>query len=157
MEGRRGALGQEQGEPGREQLNWFEAELREHRPTFVFVHYPMTIVASTERADYGLHPLIRKYRGTIQLVVSGHWHKWFEFGRSFGPPHRVIAATRYDPNAYLIVDVDTQAASHTLANIGWWIGMRASVSRFIREFHDPHCRCECYTKGAFALKSRRME
>lgn len=105
------------GSLGEEQLNWFEGELREHKPTFVFVHYPLSIVQPVERADYGLHPLVKRYRGNIQLIVSGHWHRWFEFGRSFGPQHQVIAATRYDPNAYLIVDVDTKAVTHRLTNL----------------------------------------
>jgi hypothetical protein len=33
-----------------------------------------------------------------------------------------MAATRYDPNAYLLVDVDTRAATHRLLNldlVGW--------------------------------------
>ena len=34
------------GSLGEEQLNWFEAELREHKPSFVFIHYPLTIVAT---------------------------------------------------------------------------------------------------------------
>ncbi len=34
-----------------------------------------------------------------------------------GPQHMVMAATRYDPNAYLIVEADTKAASHQLLNI----------------------------------------
>ena len=76
-----------------------------------------TIVQPLERADYGLHPLVKKYRDNIQLIVSGHWHRWFEFGRSFGPQHLVMAATRYDPNAYLIVDVDTKAMTHELVNL----------------------------------------
>lgn len=105
------------GSLGEEQLNWFEAELREHKPTFVFVHFPLYIVQAKEAADYGLHPLVKKYRDTIQLVLSGHWHKWFDFGRSYGPSHLVIAATRYDPNAYLIVDVDTKAMKHRLSNL----------------------------------------
>ena len=105
------------GSLGEEQLNWFEVELREHKPTFVFVHYPLSIVRPTEAADYGLHPLVKKYRDTIQLVLSGHWHRWFEFGRSYGPQHLVIAATRYDPDAYLIVDVDTKAMKHRLTNL----------------------------------------
>ena len=112
------AFNKQTGSLGEEQLNWFEAQLREHKPTFVFVHYPMYIVQARERADYGLQPLVKKYRDTIQLVLSGHWHKWFDFGRSYGPPHLVIAATRYDPNAYLIVDVDTKAGSHRLVNLG---------------------------------------
>ena len=105
------------GSLGEEQLNWFESELRQHKPTFVFIHFPLQIVEPLERADYGLHPLMKKYKDTIQLVVSGHWHKWFEFGRSFGPQHLVMAATRYDPNAYLLVDVDTQSATHRLLNL----------------------------------------
>jgi hypothetical protein len=106
------------GSLGEEQLNWFEAELRERKPTFVFVHFPMYIVQPREVADLGLHGLVKKYRENIQLVVSGHWHRWFEFGRSFGPQHLVMAATRYDPNAYLIVDVDVKAATHRLINLG---------------------------------------
>ncbi len=106
-----------EGSFGEQQLNWFEAELRRHQPTFVFLHYPLLIVAEKERADYGLLPLLKKYRDTVQLVVAGHWHKWAEFGRTFGPPHQVIASTRYDPNAYLIVEVDTAKATHRLLNI----------------------------------------
>ena len=112
------AFNKQMGSLGEEQLNWFEAELRERKPTFVFVHFPLTIVKPAERADYGLHSLVKRYRENIQLIVSGHWHRWFEFGRSFGPQHLVMAATRYDPNAYLIVDVDTKAMTHQLLNLG---------------------------------------
>ena len=106
------------GSLGEEQLNWFEAELLQHQPTFVFIHYPLSIVAPTEIKDYGVHKLIKRHRDTIQRVVSGHWHRWFEFGRSYGPQHLVMAATRYDPNAYLIVEADTKSVSHELLNIG---------------------------------------
>jgi hypothetical protein len=105
------------GSFGEEQLNWFEAELREHKPTFVFVHFPLQIVEGAEKTDYGIYGLLKKYKDTVQLVVSGHWHRWVEFGRTFGPQHLVIAATRYDPNAYLIVEADTRRASHRLLNL----------------------------------------
>lgn len=105
------------GSLGEEQLNWFEAELAQRRPSFVLIHYPLVIVKENEVKDYGVHTLIKRHRDSIQRVVSGHWHKWFEFGRSYGPPHLVIAATRYDPNAYLIVEADTKAVSHELLNI----------------------------------------
>jgi hypothetical protein len=67
--------------------------------------------------DYGVHTLIKRHRDTIQRVVSGHWHRWYEFGRSYGPQHLVMAATRYDPNAYLIVEADMKSVSHQLLNI----------------------------------------
>jgi hypothetical protein len=37
--------------------------------------------------------------------------------RSYGPQHLVIAATRYDANAYLIVEADTKTLRHELLNI----------------------------------------
>jgi len=94
------------GSLGQEQFNWVEAQLQEHKATFVFIHYPLWIVAPTEFSDYGLHPLLRKYKDTIQLVVSGHWHKWIDFAHTYGPQHYVMAATRYDPNAYMLIEVD---------------------------------------------------
>jgi hypothetical protein len=106
------------GSLGEEQLNWFEAELGENKPSFVFIHYPLSIVSPAEVKDYGVRGLIKKHRDSIQRVVSGHWHRWFEFGRSYGPQHLVMAATRYDPNAYLIVEADTKAVRHELLNIG---------------------------------------
>jgi hypothetical protein len=105
------------GSLGEEQLNWFEAELGEHKPTFVFIHFPLYIDKPVEVKDYGLYPLLKKHRDTIQRVVSGHWHRWFDFGRSYGPQHLVMAATRYDPNAYLIVEANTRTVSHELLNI----------------------------------------
>jgi hypothetical protein len=105
------------GSLGEEQLNWFEAELAQQKPTFVFIHYPLSIVMPVEVKDYGVHGLIKRHRDTIQRVVSGHWHRWFEFGRSYGPQHLVMAATRYDPNAYLIVEADLKSVSHELLNI----------------------------------------
>ncbi len=44
------------GSLGEEQLHWFEAQLQQHKPTFVFIHYPLIQDKPTEFADYGLHP-----------------------------------------------------------------------------------------------------
>lgn len=104
------------GSLGEEQLHWFEAQLQQHEPTFVFIHYPLDLDQSTEFADYGLYPLLRKYQDTIQLVVSGHKHKWIDSGRNYGPPHLVMAATRYDPNAYMLMEVDTKTATWRFMN-----------------------------------------
>ncbi len=97
-----------QGSLGEEQLNWFEGLLRDHKPTVVFIHYPLWLVSGTEVRDYGLHPLLLKYRDTIQVVISGHWHKWVDFAHTYGPQHYVTAATRYDPNAYMLFEADSK-------------------------------------------------
>ncbi|MEO8027402.1 MAG: metallophosphoesterase [Bryobacteraceae bacterium] len=105
------------GSYGEEQINWFEAELEQKRPTWVFTHFPLQRDVATEVRDYGVQPLIKKHRDTIQMVISGHWHKWFDFGRTYGPRHLVIGATRYDENAYLIVEANRKTGAHRLLNI----------------------------------------
>ena len=105
------------GSLGEKQLNWFEAELREQKPTFVFIHYPLFTVKAAEIKDYGMLSLLKKYKDTIQLVVSGHWHQWFDFARTFGAQHCVMGATRYDEDAYMIIEVDTKKATHRILNL----------------------------------------
>jgi hypothetical protein len=86
------------GSFGEEQLHWFEAQLAERKPTYVFVHYPLMQTRATEFQDYGLQPILQKHKDTIQLVVSGHVHKWIDFAHTYGPQHYTMAATRYDPS-----------------------------------------------------------
>jgi predicted MPP superfamily phosphohydrolase len=105
------------GSLGEEQLHWFEAQLQQHKPTFVFIHYPLIQDRPTEFADYGLHPLLKKYQNNIQLVISGHVHKWIDYGHIYGPQHYTMAATRYDPNAYMLIEVDTRQATSRFMNI----------------------------------------
>ncbi len=105
------------GSLGETQLNWFEAELKQRRPTFVFVHYPLVAVRDVEVKDYGILPLLKRHKDTIQLVVSGHWHKWFDFARTFGAQHYVMGSTRYDEDAYMIIEVDTKRATHRIINL----------------------------------------
>ncbi len=105
------------GSLGEEQLLWLDAQLSERKPSFVFVHYPVSAIAPAEYADLGLSALLERHAATVQRVISGHWHRWVDVGRQFGPPHLVIAATRYDADAYLIVEVDTRTASHRLLNL----------------------------------------
>jgi hypothetical protein len=107
----------EWGSLGEAQLNWFEAEMAQRKPTFVFIHYPLLRVRETEIKDYGLLPLLKKNKDIVQHVISGHWHKWVEWGRTYTVPHLVIGATRYDEDAYLIVEVDRKKASHRFLNL----------------------------------------
>jgi hypothetical protein len=117
------------GSLGETQLHWFEAQLEERKPTFVFIHYPLLQVQPTEFADYGLHPLLKKHADTIQLVVSGHLHKWLDFAHTYGPQHYVMAATRYDPNAYMLIEVD---ARHNT-----WRFMNASLVDWSTHYSQP--------------------
>ncbi len=104
------------GSLGEHQLQWAEAQLAEGKPTLVFIHYPLWIVAPTEFADFGLHPLLRKYRENIKLVLAGHWHKWIDFAHTFGSQHYVVAATRYDANAYMLLEIDRRSTQCRFLN-----------------------------------------
>ena len=104
------------GSLGEEQLQWFEAQMQQRRPTFVFIHYPLLSVQATEFSDFGLHPLLRKYQDTIQFVICGHVHKWVDFAHTYGPQHYIMAATRYDPNAYMLMEVDTKQKTWRFLN-----------------------------------------
>jgi hypothetical protein len=106
-----------QGSLGENQLNWLDAQLAEGKPTFVFVHYPLRAIAATEYGDLGLHTLLKRHAATVQRVISGHWHRWVDLGTDYGPKHLVIAATRYDPDAYLILEIDSKAGTHRPMNL----------------------------------------
>jgi hypothetical protein len=105
------------GSLGEEQLHWFEAQLEQRKPAFVFIHYPLIADRPAEFSDYGLYPLLLKYQDTIQLVVSGHVHKWRNYAHNYGPQHYTMAATRYDPNAYMLMEVNTKRATWRFMNI----------------------------------------
>jgi len=104
------------GSFGEEQLHWFEAQLEQQKPTYVFVHYPLFLTQDKEFADYGLQPLLKKHKDTIQLVVSGHIHKWLDFAHTYGPQHYGMAATRYDPNAYMLLEIDKKSGGYRFMN-----------------------------------------
>jgi hypothetical protein len=105
------------GSLGGTQLAWLDAQLADRMPAFVFVHYPLEAMAAREVADLGLAAVLGRHRETVQRVISGHWHRWVDFGTRFGPSHLVMASTRYDEDAYLIVEVDASAGTHRLLNL----------------------------------------
>jgi hypothetical protein len=118
------------GSLGQEQLNWFEGQLQQQKPTFVFIHYPLDLDEPTEFSDYGLHPLLMKHKDTIQLVVSGHKHRWLDAGMKYGPRHITMSATRYDPNAYMLMEVDSKA--------GTWRFMNEALVEWSTHYSKPY-------------------
>jgi len=118
------------GSLGEEQLHWLEAQLEQKKPTFVFIHYPLLSVQATEFKDYGLHPLLRRHQDTIQLVVCGHVHKWVDFAHTYGPQHYIMGATRYDPDAYMLMEVDTKR--------GTWRFMNADLVEWSTHYSKPY-------------------
>lgn len=118
------------GSLGAEQTEWLQAQLEQGMPTVVFVHYPLILFDTVEIADTGLLPLLQRYREQIGYVFAGHTHRWLNLGNNFGPPHYVVGATRYDPDAYVICEVDTQTGAHVLLNEALWSGLDIAAERY---------------------------
>ncbi len=104
------------GTLGEEQMNWLEAELAQKMPAIVLLHYPLWLIEPNEFGDLGLHSLLRKHSDSVRLILSGHWHKWVDFAHTFGPQHFVAASTRYDPNSYMILEIDPKTESCRFLN-----------------------------------------
>jgi 3',5'-cyclic AMP phosphodiesterase CpdA len=110
------AYDQGTGTLGQEHLQWLEAELAQRKPTVVLTHYPLWLIQPVELADFGLHSLLRKYRESIPLVLSGHWHKWIDFAHTYGPRHIASASTRYDANSFMILELDSSSNKCSFVN-----------------------------------------
>jgi len=73
---------------------------------------------------------MRKYRETMQLVVAGHWHKWASFAHSFGLQHYAIAATGYDPNACMSIEIDRDRNT--------WRSLNESLVKWSTHYSMPY-------------------
>jgi 3',5'-cyclic AMP phosphodiesterase CpdA len=104
------------GTLGRAQLEWLDAELAQPGPSIVMTHYPLWRIDDEEFMDLSLQKLLRKYHSKVQLVLAGHWHKWVDFAHTFGPQHYLVASTRYDPNAMMILDLEENSSRWQIAN-----------------------------------------
>ncbi len=103
------------GSLGAEQLHWVASELARGRPTVVVLHYPLFLMAEQEDGEPGLPALLRQHADTVRMVFSGHLHMWIEDTAS-GVPHLVMSSTRYDPDAYAVVEADGASGEVRLLN-----------------------------------------
>lgn len=106
----------DQGSLGSRQLDWLEAELQRGRPTFVFLHFPLAQIEKREDGERDLLTVLQGHASTIERVVAGHWHLWMDNDDSYGPSHLLCASTRYDPDAFLIVEADVTNRTHRILN-----------------------------------------
>ena len=50
------------------------------------------------------------------MVVSGHWHLWLDAEQSYGPRHLVASSTRYDEDAFLVVEANPRTGAYEILN-----------------------------------------
>lgn len=118
------------GSLGETQLLWLEAQLQEEKPTFIFIHQMLQIMKKQEVGDFGLHGLLDQYKDNIAYVLAGHTHRWIDLGDNYGPPHRVIGATRYDEDCFVIAEVDVSAGTSRFVNQESWTEFTVNADRW---------------------------
>jgi len=104
---------------GREQLEWLDGVLRERqrrgRHVLVLTHFPLTtVVEDEEGTSRSLKGLLHEYSSTVKGVLTGHFHKGIDWGRSretSGVPVITVPAIRYSSNNFFRLD---------LSNDGTW-------------------------------------
>jgi len=104
------------GSLGETQMLWLEAELQSGLPTIIFHHFPLPIMQPRERADLDYFALLKQYRETIKLVITGHLHIWLQFTDLFGPPTISCGSTRYDKNSFMVFEVDSHTNTFQVLN-----------------------------------------
>jgi predicted phosphodiesterase len=120
----------ENGSMGEQQLLWFEGQLQEGKPTFVFMHQMLSIMQSNEVQDLDVLRLMRDYADTIKFVVAGHTHRWIDMGTTYGPGHMVMGATRYDEDCFIVCDVNTETGEFVFANQHTWQPVSVNADRW---------------------------
>ncbi len=114
--------GGELGSFGEEQLNWLDAKLSEGMPSFVFTHYPLLVLKGKEVGGLGLKSVIKKHEDVVQLLIAGHTHLWMDWREIYKLPHIVLGSTRYDRDAYMLLELDSEDMSFKILNedkYGW--------------------------------------
>ncbi|TVQ99222.1 MAG: metallophosphoesterase [Deltaproteobacteria bacterium] len=116
-----GSYEKDVGSFGEEQLQWLEAQLQEGKPSFVFLHHPHNMNDHGEFGeDFSFRGLMRTYRDTVAMTMSGHWHRWFDLRIPRGPENWLIGSTRYDEDAFVIVEFDRESPSWRFVNQASW-------------------------------------
>ncbi len=113
------AYDEELGSLGAEQMAWLEAQLEEAVPSVLVLHHHPIVVAHDElpgAAHADLFAIMEAYSDVIRLVISGHAHRWLDFGRRLGALEITVGSTRYDEDAFLLFRVDERSGDIELVN-----------------------------------------
>jgi hypothetical protein len=99
------------GSFGPEQLAWVDAQLAEGLPSVLFMHNPPVLlqVAEDPSGPYADLFVVLEAHPNVQAVFTGHMHLWMDWTSVW--PGYGLAATRYDPRNYLVMEIDPAAGT----------------------------------------------
>jgi 3',5'-cyclic AMP phosphodiesterase CpdA len=98
------------GSFGAEQLLWVEEQLALGQPTVAFWHHPFFVCATEETGGANILSILET-RDNLLMSFTGHTHLWMNAEPVFQYRTRTVGSTRYDRDAYLIVQAHGETRS----------------------------------------------
>lgn len=105
----------DKGSLGTEQLAWLQNLLKDGKPTLLFMHVMLSLMEPEENGQPGLTTLLKSHP-EVRMVLSGHSHNWMSFGTKYGPEHWVVASTRYEKRAVMLLELDPKSGEIRFLN-----------------------------------------
>ena len=95
------------GSYGQEQLSWLDQQLQNGDPAIVMGHHmlPVTMREENEGEHTGMESVLANRSETMKGFFVGHTHRWIDFTASYGFPHFVMGATRYDEDNFWLLSL----------------------------------------------------
>lgn len=87
---------------GPRQLQWLRRQLQGGRPTVVALHHPLP--TSVQEGGSSLVGVLSSH-ANVKLVLSGHFHKGFDWQDLYPFPHLTLPAIRYDPANFFLLEL----------------------------------------------------
>ncbi len=108
---------EDRGSFGQEQLQWLDDELSQGMPSILFWHYPLAAIAETEEdGPLDLRSVILAHLDSVKLTLAGHMHMWWDAGSDEGFPHWLCSSTRYDEDAAMFLDLNSETGEWSILN-----------------------------------------
>jgi 3',5'-cyclic AMP phosphodiesterase CpdA len=121
------------GSLGAEQLAWIEDQLGDGVPSILVLHHQPFVLARDE-VPGATHPdlfaITEAYPDLIRLVISGHMHRWWDYGTMYGARQITMGSTRYDEDAFLVFRADEESGDIELLNPGTPVWHSVDANRY---------------------------
>jgi hypothetical protein len=93
------------GSLGAEQLAWLAEGLGEGRPSIVMSHhYPLVIEKNEDPEGLVDFEYVLSNAPNVKVALSGHSHRWIDFGEAYPFHNILVGGTRYDSDNFWILE-----------------------------------------------------
>lgn len=105
------------GSLGAEQLSWLKEGLAEGRPSVVMSHhYPVVMEKNEDPGGSIDFETVLSGAPNLQVALSGHSHRWIDFGDGFPFRNLLLGGTRYDSDNFWIIELAEDGSSFEIVD-----------------------------------------